>query len=331
MNQLARLFAVLLAFVALTPGVAQADELRPGYIELAQQDAQNWSLSWKTPLPIPDPTMATVPPEIPAQCSFKGDPTLSMGAAAILGSASLTCDGPLAGGRIGMPGLVGNADVLVRLAPLDEEVQAYRLTAREPAITLAAEPEQGQVWRSYFVIGVEHILMGWDHLLFVIALLLLVVDFWRVVKAATAFTLAHSITLAAASLGFVGLPQAPVEALIALSIVFLAVEVARKGRHAPSIAEQWPWVVAFLFGLLHGFGFAGALNEIGLPEGEVPTALLSFNLGVEAGQIAVIAAVMLLREAVRRIRPAAVDPAVRLASYAIGITGAYWMFDRILT
>ncbi|MBT8408704.1 MAG: HupE/UreJ family protein, partial [Alphaproteobacteria bacterium] len=138
----------------------------------------------------------------------------------------------------------------------------------------------------------------------------------------------HSITLAGTTLGLTGLPQRPVEALIALSIVFLAVEIARGTRE--TLTRRLPWLVAFVFGLLHGFGFAGALREIGLPEGEVPAALISFNLGVEAGQLLVIAAVLILVEALRRVRPGLEERSIRIASYTIGIIGAYWLIDRVI-
>ena len=132
--------------------------------------------------------------------------------------------------------------------------------------------------------------IGYDHLLFVVALVLLLSGFWTVVKAVTAFTVAHSLTLVGTTLGLIGLPQQPVESVIALSILFLAVEVAKRKPDEPRLSERAPWIVAFAFGLLHGFGFAGALKEIGLPESDVPTALLTFNLGVEAGQLAIVAA-----------------------------------------
>lgn len=327
--------------LAATP--AHADELRPGYIELVQQDASRWTMSWKQPLSSPGRAVL-IEPQVPQNCAYDGRPTRRQAAMALLGAVDLICKGDISGGRIGSPALVATGDTLVRVAPLGRNPQAYRLTASEPYAVIQPRASAAQVWRSYFVIGVEHILFGWDHLLFVIALVLLVRRPWAVVKAATAFTVAHSITLAGASLGLVGLPQRPVEALIALSIVFLAVELARTLPRSPfvsserglemarpeSLTTRLPWLVAFLFGLLHGFGFAGALREIGLPEGEVPAALLSFNLGVEAGQLLIIALVLALLWLIARAREAALAPAVRIASYGIGITGAYWLFDRVI-
>ncbi|TMM47210.1 HupE/UreJ family protein [Qipengyuania marisflavi] len=285
-----------------------------------------WSLGWKQPLASSADNPRTLP-VLPAACRIIGEPRFDIAALAALGSAQVRCQGEIAGQRIGWPLTATAPEALVRIAPQGRPVQIYRLTLSQPAATIAARPDAGQVWREYFVLGAGHILSGWDHLLFVIALVLLVVRGRAVVIAATAFTVAHSLTLAGATLGLAGLPQRPVEALIALSIVFLALELLRGRRD--TLSHRLPWLVAFGFGLLHGLGFAGALREIGLPEGEVPAALLSFNLGVEAGQLAVIAAVMLLRAALVRLRPAAEIPAIRLASYAIGITGAYWLIDRI--
>jgi len=161
----------------------------------------------------------------------------------------------------------------------------------------------------------------------VIALVLLVRRGWAVARAVTAFTVAHSLTLIGTTLGLVGLPQAPVEALIALSIVFLAAELLRDG---PSVTVRYPWAIAFAFGLVHGFGFAGALREIGLPEGEVPAALVSFNLGVEAGQLAVVLTVLAALWLVAKLARQVLVPGVRLAAYAIGITASYWLIDRVI-
>lgn len=182
--------------------------------------------------------------------------------------------------------------------------------------------------RRYTALGIEHILLGIDHLLFVLGLLLLVRGGWMLVKTITAFTLAHSITLGLATLGFVQVPSRPVEAAIALSIVFVAVEVvhARQGRLG--LAARHPWVVAFAFGLLHGFGFAGALAEIGLPPGEIPVALLFFNVGVEFGQLLFVGLVLGVKLALDRLRIAWPAWAEALPAYAIGTVAAYWFIER---
>jgi hydrogenase/urease accessory protein HupE len=209
-------------------------------------------------------------------------------------------------------------------------VQTTRLTAADPISKIRARPDPLQVARAYFALGVRHILFGYDHLLFVAALVLLISGLWTVVKAITAFTVAHSITLIAASLGLIGLPQQPVEAVIALSIVFLAVEIAKRREGRPRLSERIPWIVAFAFGLVHGFGFAGALREVGLPESDVPTALLTFNLGVEAGQIAIVLAAAALLFAIDRFARAFKGPVIRAATYAIGITASYWFIERMV-
>ncbi|OZA90785.1 MAG: hypothetical protein B7X57_10955 [Erythrobacter sp. 34-65-8] len=305
----------------------RADELRPGYLELTEQPGDQWQMAWKVPvtsLPAGDPPT----PQIPENCSIAGAPDIAVVQTAILGSARLSCTAGIGGKRLGMPGLLGQADMLVRIQPLEGEAQALRLTGREPMAEIATAASRTQVLKTYFILGVEHILAGWDHLLFVIALVLLIGEWRRVVLAATAFTLAHSITLAAAALGFVGVPQRPVEALIALSIVFLAVEIIKYDPARPSLTARYPWVVAFLFGLLHGFGFAGALSAIGLPQGDIVAALLAFNIGVEAGQLLVVAAMMALLVLVARMAASALRPSIRAISYGIGIIGAYWLLDR---
>jgi hydrogenase/urease accessory protein HupE len=192
------------------------------------------------------------------------------------------------------------------------------------------EADRWEVARTYFVIGVEHILFGFDHLFFVLALVLLLQRGWIVAQAVTAFTVSHSNTLVGTTLGFLGLPQRPVESVIALSIMFLAVEIVKSGDGKPRLSQRIPWVVAFLFGLLHGFGFAGALKEIGLPQGEVPMALLTFNLGVEAGQLAIVIAALAVLAVIRRARPTALRPVTLGVTYLIGITASYWFIERTL-
>ncbi|GGD86570.1 membrane protein [Tsuneonella deserti] len=318
-----RLLAALLFLLLAAP--ASADELRPGFVELRQRNAAEWTLEWKQPLTTPGEPRLVVP-LFPGNCRIASGPHRRVAALALVGSADLICRGPLAGGRAGYAEILGGGDVVLRVVPLNARVQSYRLTPQEPAVELASKPSAWQVWRTYGVLGFTHILGGWDHLLFVIALVLLVRRGWAVARAVTAFTVAHSLTLAGVTLGLVGLPQAPVEALIALSIVFLAAELTRDGK---GLTLRYPWAIAFAFGLVHGFGFAGALREIGLPDGEVPAALLAFNLGVEAGQIGVVLVVLGLLALLERARRPAVAPAVRMAAYGIGITASYWLVDRL--
>lgn len=320
------LLAASLGLVVTAPGFA--DELRPGYLELTEQQPRQWRMVWKAP--VLGGLAARSRPSLPGFC--KAAPlTARLLGASVVSQATVTCSRDLAGNPVGLAGMDSSyTDALVRIAPLGRPVQVARLTPRQPTVTVSAAPKRWEVARNYFGIGVEHILMGWDHLLFVIALVLLLARLGSVVKAATAFTIAHSITLAGTTIGLFGLPQAPVEALIALSIVFLAVEIAKKRDDLPRLSERVPWIVAFLFGLVHGFGFAGALREIGLPEGEVPMALLTFNLGVEAGQLAVVALVLALIGAARRFAPTVLRPATLAATYAIGTLASFWFIERLV-
>jgi len=167
-----------------------------------------------------------------------------------------------------------------------------------------------------------------DHLLFVVALLLIVANWKTLLGTITAFTIAHSITLALATLGFVNVPGPPVEAIIALSIVFVAAEIIRGQRGNPGLTAKWPWVVAFTFGLLHGFGFAGALSEVGLPQTAIPMALLSFNLGVEGGQLAFVAVLLCLYVAARRMSIELPAWSYRIPAYAIGGLACFWVIER---
>ena len=319
--------ALLLAFWSALP--AAADTLRPAYIEFTEVRAQQWRLVWK--LPVQADLTPDARPLLPPGCSIVGEAERSLSATALVSRARVRCARDVAGQRIGMTGLDrAVTDVIVRVAPLDRAVQTLRLTPAAPAATIAARAGRWQVAGSYFIIGVEHIIFGYDHLLFVLAFVLLLDGVWRIAAAVTAFTLAHSVTLVGATLGYMGLPSAPVESVIALSIMFLAVEILKKQPGAPRLSERAPWIVAFGFGLLHGFGFAGALSEIGLPEGEVPMALFAFNLGVEAGQIVIVlagaAALALLRLFAQRFEP----QLIRIAAYAIGIIAGVWFVERTL-
>ena len=201
-------------------------------------------------------------------------------------------DGGFAGHTVAIKGLSATStDVLVRIETLGGTMQTERLSPTRTTFVVQATPDASEVAATYLRLGIEHILFGFDHLLFVLALVILVRGWRRVVATVTAFTVAHSLTLAAATLGLVSVPGPPIEAAIALSIVLVAVEIVNARRGTPSLAARWPWLVAFCFGLLHGFGFAGALAEIGLPHHAIPIALLFFNLGVEIGQLAFVAAV----------------------------------------
>lgn len=320
-----RLFLLLLLALAATS--TRADELRPGYLEFTQKSATDWKLVWKSPMR-GGFTPATRP-VLPKGCTVKAITGRAITGASVTTSYDVACRGDIAGQSIGLAQFdTAQSDVLARVAPLGRPVQALRLTAAEPMAEISARPQRWRVAQTYFVIGVEHILFGYDHLLFVLCLVLLLDNWWTIAKAATAFTIAHSITLAGTTLGFLGLPQQPVEAVIALSIMFLAVEILKKDPGQPRLSQRLPWLVAFIFGLLHGFGFAGALNEIGLPESDVPTALLTFNLGVEAGQLLIIVAALATLALLRRAGASSAALVVRIATYAIGCVAAFWLVER---
>jgi hydrogenase/urease accessory protein HupE len=288
--------------------------------------ALQWRLVWKAPLKAGLAGVAT--PDLPPDCAVSAPHTALVGVV-VATEETVDCSRPLAGREIGLVGLENSvSDVLVRIAPIGQPVQAARLTAAETHVTVRARPDRLNVARTYFVLGVEHILAGYDHLLFVVSLVLLLRTGWKIAKTVTSFTLAHSITLAGASLGFLGLPRAPVESTIALSIVFLAVEIVKSDGLHLRWSERYPWAVAFGFGLLHGFGFAGALAEIGLPQGETLVALLTFNLGVEAGQLIIVAATLCVMTAVARFAPGRTRVATVAAAYVIGALSCAWFIAR---
>lgn len=317
---------LLLAFAILTAGAARADELRPGYLELTQLSAQHWRMTWKAPLRTGLVSRASLTP--PANCAADGG-TRELTGNALVVVRQLTCKGPIAGQSVTVSGLDATiTDVLVRVAPKGAPVQTARLTPDNAAFTIHKQAGQWEVARTYLVIGVEHILFGFDHLFFVLSLVLLLQRGWVVARAVTAFTVSHSITLVGTTLGFLGLPQRPVESVIALSIMFLAVEIVKAGQGEARLSQRVPWLVAFLFGLLHGFGFAGALKEIGLPQGEVPMALLTFNLGVEAGQLFVVIVALCVLAAIRHWQPKQLRRVTLAATYLIGITASYWFIER---
>jgi hydrogenase/urease accessory protein HupE len=323
-----RFLLILFSFIISFTSSARADELRPGYLELTQSSASEWRMVWKAP--IKGGLASNAAPLLPKYCTS----TLANRAVvngAVVAISHVKCAVDLAGQQIGLTGLDATfTDALVRIAPLGRPVQAARLTPDAPIAEIATKAKTAQVAKTYFVLGVEHILVGFDHFLFVLSLVLLLSGGWQIAKAITAFTIAHSITLIATSLQLLSMPRQPVEICIALSIIFLAVEIAKSHPTAPRLSERIPWLVAFAFGLLHGFGFAGALAEIGLPEGEVPMALLTFNLGVEVGQLLIVGAGLILLALIRRFAVAHLALARSAMAYTIGSIAAFWLIERTL-
>jgi len=314
--------------LALLPVALFAHEVRPAYLELREEQAGEFSVLWKTPMR--GEMRLSLAPEFLGRTERLTPVALRDTGGAAVQTWRLRAVEPLRGQTLHIRGLEGTmTDALVRIEFADGSAWVKRLTPQEPAATVPARQGGWSVAGEYLRLGVEHILGGVDHLLFVLALLFLVSGFGRLVKTVTAFTAAHSITLALATLGFVHVPQRPVEAVIALSIVFVAAEIVhlRKGREG--VAARAPWVVAFTFGLLHGFGFAGALSEVGLPAGHIPLALLFFNVGVEVGQLLFIAAVLSLVALLRRGRMPLPGWADMVPPYAIGSVAMFWVIQRV--
>ncbi len=327
-----RAFLILAFLLAAAPGVF-AHEVRPAYLELLQTGQDTYDVLWKVPGQGEDLRFGLYV-ELPTDCVNVGEQRGSMANSAFTERWTVKCTGGLTGGTIHIAGLTATlTDVLVRLERLDGTTQVTRLIPAAPSFVVEAAPGALEVARTYLGLGVEHILLGIDHLLFVLALFILVKGTGRLIATVTAFTVAHSLTLAGATLGYVHVPGPPVEAGIALSIVFVASEIVHSHQGRPGLTEKFPWIVAFTFGLLHGFGFASALNEVGLPQSAIPVALLFFNIGVEIGQLCFIASIFAVIALGRRIAPRVgiSQPAwaLRIPAYAIGGVSAFWVIQRI--
>lgn len=322
-----RILTTILLLLAVS-GVTFADEIRPGYLELNTTDGNVFSVKWKVPMK--GDMVLSLRPVLPDTCVERTPPSSMRVGGAMITRWSIACPGGIDEGHIRIDGLeTTSTDVLVRIVRQDGVTQMVRLTPEETSFVAASRTSSLDVIRVYTSLGVEHILGSVDHLLFVFALLLIVTNLRTLVGTITAFTLAHSITLAAATLGYVHVAQAPVEAVIALSILFLATEIIHNRQGRPGMARRFPWLVAFIFGLLHGFGFAGALAEIGLPEQSIPLALLFFNVGVELGQLLFVVAVVGAGWVLRKLVGQKILQSGELAvSYLIGSLSAFWVIER---
>ena len=321
-----RLISLVLLLITAIPGMAH--EVRPGYLEITETAPERYQVLWK--IPMKGDAVLRMTPVFPETCTEQTPPSSRKVAAAMVKQWSIVCAGGLKDVDIAIDGLQNTlTDVLARVTHAGGATQTVRLAPDNIRFTVSGIPSTLEVITTYLSLGIEHILLGIDHLLFVFALLLIVQGWRRLVGTITAFTVAHSITLAAATLGYVNAPQAPVEAVIALSILFLATEIIHMQQGKIGLAQRYPWLVAFIFGLLHGFGFAGALSEIGLPQSDIPLALLFFNIGVEVGQLIFVATVLLIGMILRRLISQPMRWGETVITYMIGGIAAFWTIERV--
>ena len=321
-------FAVVF-FLLAAAQILCAHEVRPGYLEMCQTDASTYAVLWKVPA-VGDMRLS-IHPRFPENCKTVADVTRYRASDSYAERLLLRCPGGLNNRTIAIDGLAATmTDVLVRIERTDGSTQIARLTQSKPKLLVEASRGKLQVARVYSVLGVEHILTGVDHLLFVLALILITKGGWKLAKTVTAFTVSHSVTLTAATLGFVHVWQKPVEAIIALSIVFVAAEILHGRQGRLGVTARAPWIVALTFGLLHGLGFAGGLSDAGLPQAHIPLALLFFSLGVEAGHFLFIGAVLTVIFLLVQ-HPKVNTPrwAQLVPPYAIGALASYWFIARI--
>lgn len=326
-----RIALAALFFSTLLSPTVLAHEIRPALLQIVEIQPGVFDVTWK--LPGRGDRALGLEPILPATLTLQGSPSIRQVPGAWVQRATYTSDGrELVGEVISIEGLSAlQTDVLLRIELHDGSTHSAILRPNTPTFEIPARESKKEVAVATWKMGVIHILEGYDHLLFLLALMLIVNGLWPLVKTITAFTVAHSITLALATLGVVRFPSAPTEAVIALSIVFLAAEVVRKRRWEVVLTERYPWAVAFGFGLIHGLGFAGALSQIGVPRDEVPLALLMFNVGVETGQILFIAVVGLALAAFRSMSAVVPRGSWRVAPYAIGGLAAFWTIQRIVS
>jgi len=330
MTMLTIFLFILLIFVSFIPN-ADAHRLEPAYLEINEQSAGKFSILWKRPYVAGRPM--NISPQLPAGCSNITEPAVQALASGAVERWLVNCgSNGMINETIVIDGLPATqTDTLLRIQLIDSSMHTTVLRPDSPSFVVPEKPSKTKVAGSYLGLGIEHILGGFDHLLFVLGLLLIVRSTRLLIKTITAFTLAHSVTLAMATLGFVHVPQAPVEAVIALSIIFLATELSKQHRGETGLTTRAPWLVALTFGLLHGFGFAGALTEVGLPQSDIPLALLFFNVGVEVGQLMLVAGVLCVTWVINKMKfswPVWVEQS---PAYAIGSLAAFWFIQRTVS
>jgi hypothetical protein len=324
-----RLRALTIAVAALLSYAppTQAHESRPAYLEITETAPGRYEILWRTPLL--SGMQLPVVVKLPDGARAVTEPTVRELPDSLVERRVIDAGGSLIGRRVEFLGLQATiTDVLVRVRLHDGGDSSIIVRPTQPWFIVTGPRGALEVAGSFVLHGIQHISFGVDHLLFLLGLLLIVEDRWMLFKTVTAFTVAHSITLAIATFGYADAPVVPLNAAIALSILFLGPEIVRSWRGGTSLTIRRPWLVAFAFGLLHGFGFAGALTGAGLPAKDLPLALLSFNVGVEAGQVAFVAAVFLLERSFRQLEIRWPAWAQVLPGYAVGSLGAFWTIQR---
>jgi hydrogenase/urease accessory protein HupE len=324
---------ILIAALLLTSLAVSVDahRLEPAYLEISEQTAGKFSILWKRPFVAGKPM--NIYPQLPAGCSNITEPVVQSLASGAVERWLVDCGSSgMINETIVIDGLPATqTDTLLRIQLIDGSMHTTVLRPDSSSFLIPEKASKAKVAVSYLVLGIEHILGGFDHLLFVLGLMLIVRSTRLLIKTITAFTLAHSVTLAMATLGFVHVPQAPVEAVIALSIIFLATELSKQHRGEIGLTTRAPWLVALTFGLLHGFGFAGALTEVGLPQTDIPLALLFFNVGVEVGQLMFVAGVLCVTWMMKKMNFRWPVWAEHGPAYAIGSLAAFWFIQRTLS
>jgi hypothetical protein len=324
-RRIARVGWILLA--GLAPAAAVAHEARPAYLEIKETQPNRFEILWRTP--VLSGMRLPVALRLPESAKNLKEPTVQELTDSLLERRSCEVPGGLAGQRIEFPGLQATiTDVLVRVEMQDGRKWTTIVRPSQPWVEIAAAQSAAGLLGTYLVQGICHIAFGLDHLLFVLGLLLIVQDRWTLIKTITAFTVAHSLTLAIATFGWADAPVLPLNAAIALSIFFLGPEIVRSWRGETSFTIRHPWVVAFAFGLIHGFGFASALTSAGLPRKDLPLALLGFNVGVEVGQIAFVVLIVLLERSFRQLQIRWPRRVAALPGYTVGTLGAFWTIQR---
>lgn len=317
---------ILLSTVSIS---SHSHPLDPTLFEITESDKHILEVLWRTPAL--QPANAPISPVLPARCRELTSPIASKSVQWLTVRWSMDCGLlSLVNEKIGVQGLeLRKTDVLIRVHLADGRLIQGVLRPSKPFLSLPERISSFIILYDYLALGFEHILTGLDHLFFVLGLLLLVKDFRPLLWTITAFTIGHSVTMLIAGLNFIAVPAGPVEILIAFSIFIVAVEISKGVKHQNnSWISKFPWTMALLFGFLHGLGFAGALAAVGLPDGEIPLALFSFNIGIELGQLLFIGAVLILGYFVKKIEFQLIVYRSLIPAYIIGSISVMWIFER---